>query len=147
MTRRRDKQTVAVFLGLVLSTTVLAESVEDRTVNHLARQTGQLEQDDTRTGYAILNDQVLTAESRQLLKVGDRGRGSDRGRDSYRGRGSSHRGRSISRHHNRYGYGGPRHYRGGRSRGHHHHYRGSDELLWFGLGVLTPYILDDRFYY
>ena len=145
MTRRRDKQTIAVFLGLVLSTTVLAESVEDRTVNHLARQTGQLEQDDTRTGYAILNDQVLTAESRQLLKVGDRGRGSDRGRDYYRGRGSSHRGHTKYRHH-----GSPRHFRYGRPyrRDHHYYgYGGAEPLLWYGLGVLTPYLLDDRFYY
>lgn len=147
MTTRRDKQTIGVFLGLVLSTSVLAVAVEDRTVNHLVRHTDPLEQDDVRAGSALLDDRVLTAESRHLLKVGDRGGHSDRGRDSYRGRGTGHRGRPISRHHSRYRHGGPRHYRGGWSRGHHHYYRGSDELLWFGLGVLTPYLLDDRFYY
>ena len=147
MTRRRDKQTIAVFLGLVLSTPVLAESMEDRTVNHLVRQAGQVEQDDSRIGYAILDDQVLTAESRHLLKVGERGRRSDRGRDSYRGRGSGHRGHNTIRHSSRFRHGSPRHYRRGRSHHHHRGYNDADQLLWFGLGVLTPYILDDRFYY
>lgn len=142
MTRRRDKQTIAVIFGLVLSTTLLAESMEDRTVNHLVRQTGQLQQDDFRIGSALLDDQVLTAESRHLMKVGERGRRSDRGRGSYRGRGTGHRGHGHS-----YRRGGPRHYRYGRSRGYNRYYSDSEPLLWYGLGVLTPYLLDDRFYY
>jgi hypothetical protein len=146
MTKLRDKQTIAVFLGLVLSTGVLAEAVEGRAANHQSRSTGQSEQDRIQTGSALFDDRVVSAESQHLLKVGDWDRRSDRRRyKEYRGRdyGYRHPGRHGHKRHHYYGY-GPRPYHR-----HHHdyYYDGAEPLLWYGLGVLTPYLLDDRFYY
>jgi hypothetical protein len=107
MTKTRGKQTIAAFMGLLLSATVLGETVEDRTVNHLDRQVGRVEQDNIRGGPVLQGDRVLTADSRNLLKVRDRDRRSDRGRGSYRGRDQGHRRQDYSyRQHDRYRHNG-----------------------------------------
>lgn len=147
MTKTRGKQTIAAFMGLALSATVLGGTVEDRTVNHLDRQVGRVEQDDIRGGPALQGDRVLTADSRNLLKVRDRDRRSDRGRGSHRGRDQGHRRQDYSyRQHDRYRHnkhGDYGHYRPYRR--HYHRYGDGERLLWYGLGVLTPYLLDDRY--
>jgi hypothetical protein len=165
MVKTRIRQMTAAFLGLVLSATVLSASAEDRAVDRLDSQA-----DLVKTGN-FRGESVLTQETQHFIKVADRHHRSDRGRDSHRGKGhrdrrsdrgrDSYRGtghRSHRSDHGRYSYRGRNHrdYRSDRGRGHyrgkdHRHWRhdsrhGDDRLLWYGLGVLTPLLLDEWYY-
>ena len=156
MTNLIGKQTITIIIGWVLSTAALGGAVGDRTVIPFDRQTARLEQEAIRGGSVLLDDRVLTTNSRHLLKIrdwdhrADRRRHSHRGRDSHRGKGHGHRRHDYSyRHHGRGRHGKHHYYRSDRHyRRHHHHghrygYDKEDLILLYGLGVLTPYLLDD----